>query len=166
LQTIKEHLDCFREVLGQWVTPEKLILKISESKMSLFEVLNKNEGLFGILLGYGKNNAFAFKRYLELAHIVDPLFSEIAPFPSLLITKPSFGFSSLEEEYAHLQQQLLFVDLNFPLSVFLPPTFRVLKNDQETSILEQKYRKAHRRLIKMYQEKEFLQATLDQFVNG
>ncbi len=164
LCTVQEHLACFKKALGDWVTPEKLLLKVSESTISLFEVLDKNEGLFGILLGYGKNNAFAFKRYLELAHCVDPLFYEAAPFCSLQTIKPSLGFSCLEEEYAYFQEQLLLFDLQFPFSVFLPPAFRVLKDDEETSILKEKYRKAHRRLMKTYQGKDFLEVTLKQFI--
>lgn len=165
LHTVEKHLDLFKKTLGDWVTPTSLLTKISEAKTSLFEILRYDEGLYGILLGYGKANALAFKRNLELARIVDPLFREIAfPF-TLQLIKPSSHFHSLDEEYVAFQEQLSFSDLHFPLSTFVPPSFEILKDDDETALLKQRYRKAHRQLVKMYSEKDFLRVTLRQFLS-
>jgi hypothetical protein len=165
LQTVKNHLDLFRKTLGDWVTPISLLAQISEAKVSLFEALGYDEGLLGILLGYGKTNALAFKRNMELACVIDPYFREIVQPFTLHFIKPSPHFCSLEEEYAYFQEQLSFFDLRFPLSPFTPPAFRVLRGSEETLRLKYKYRIAHRRLVKMYYGKDFLEITLKQFLN-
>jgi hypothetical protein len=163
LRTVEQHLGLFKKTLGNWVTPVRLLYKISEAKTSLFEVLGCDEGLYGILLGYGRNNALAFKRNLELARAVDPLFREIAyPF-TLHLTSPSLHFCSLEEEYMDFQKQLSLFNLHFPLSSFEPPSFEALREDDETVHLRQKYRAAHRTLVDMYGKEDFLRVTLRQF---
>ncbi len=40
LITVEEHLDLFREILGQWVTPMKLLDRIIKDRIHLFEILN------------------------------------------------------------------------------------------------------------------------------
>ncbi len=105
-----------------------------------------------LFIALSKNNPYPYFR--EIVH----------PF-TLYLIKPSSEFNSLEEEYTHLQKQLSFFDLHSPLSPFMPPAFRALKDDEETHRLEDKYRVAHRRLIKMYRGKDFLQVTLKQFLN-
>lgn len=166
LSTVEKHLDLFKKSIGDGVTPISLLHQISNAKMGLFEALGCDEGLYGILLGYGRTNALAFKRNLELTRIFDPYFREIiSPF-TLRSIKPSSLFHSLEEEYASSQKKISFFDLRFPLSPFAPPSFKVINDDDETSDLKQKYRNAHRQLLKMYSGKDFFQITLRQFLNS
>lgn len=164
LATVEKNLDLFKDALGDWITPSALLDQMIKTKIGLFDALKRDEGLYGVLLGYGRTNAIAFKRYLELAQSVDPYFREtIAPFSLRSIT-PSFPFHSLEEEYASFQMQFSFFDLQLPLSPFTPPQFKALAND-ETSDLKEKYRKAHRELLKIYAEKDFFQVTLEQLLD-
>lgn len=165
LATVEKNLDLFKDALGDWITPSALLDQMTKAKMDLFDVLRRDEGLYGLLLGYGRTNALAFKRYLELAQSVDPYFREMTSPFTLQSIKPSFPFHSLEEEYASFQKQLSFFGLDFPLSPFTPPQFKALASD-ETSALKEKYLKAHRELLKLYSEEDFFQVTLKQLLKN
>ncbi len=88
--------------------------------------------------------------------MMNPLFREIdLPF-TLRVSRPSPGFCSLQEEYRHLEEQLPFFNLRFPLSPIAPPAFRALKDDSELRLLQRRYRKAHREMLRIYGEQDFL----------
>ncbi len=64
-QTLKkclgEHIDLFRQTLGIKFTPELFITQLEEGRF-LTSLLNNDEMLLGILLGYGKESSHAFKK--------------------------------------------------------------------------------------------------------
>lgn len=66
LQVFTQNVDLFNQVLGQEISPEDLLNKIIWSKVSLFNLLNNNEGLLGILLGFGRHNAMLFQEREDL----------------------------------------------------------------------------------------------------
>lgn len=57
---LSEHLSVFKEALGQEFSIEQFIAKLEESA-SLNFLLNKDEMLIGIILGYGSESSQAFK---------------------------------------------------------------------------------------------------------
>jgi hypothetical protein len=61
-----KHLESFKKILGNDFTPEKLIQELECPATKIQDILHEHEGLFGILLGYGYKNAFAFQRKYEL----------------------------------------------------------------------------------------------------
>lgn len=65
LKTVKKHIKDFQAVLGSNVTPQA-ILKDYLKKGPYFWIIRNHEGLFGTLLGYGRNNAWKFKEEIEL----------------------------------------------------------------------------------------------------
>lgn len=157
LKTVAENLDLFQEVLGPEITPEVLLAKVAQKKQSLFEAVGCDQGLYGILLGYGRANALAFKRYHDLGKSVHPHFFGASQLFSLKRIKPSKEFHSLEEEYAYLEDELTTVNLQTPLSPICFPAFRALKTDEEGRNLQKKYGLAHRHLLDIYSKPEFLQ---------
>lgn len=163
IETVEAHLPLFKQVLGKNIIPSCLLDQLIQENKSLFEFLNYDEELYGILLGYGRENTRAFKRNMALIPLFEFYYKDWPAPVSLSPITPSSSFSSLEEEYAYLQKELTFFDLNFPLSPFSPPAFRAFQEKRETQLLKEKYRHAHRQLLKMYSEKDFLNVTLDQF---
>jgi hypothetical protein len=157
----------FRNVLGAEITAEALLKKLTHPNASLFDILRKNEVLYGILLGYGKDNAIFFKRKLELSRFVDPMYHGLSvhedPYISysLIFPRPSYPFSSIEEEYHHLQRQGRFFAWDYRLSFIEPPNF-VSVNNHETQYLKQKYQQLHRKLMRVYSKGDFLPVTLTQ----
>jgi len=162
LAKVKQHIELFQAVLGNNITPELLLERVSAPHSSLFKHLNCNEGLYGILLGYGRNNAFAFKRSLELAKIVDPVYRDCPIHFSLFFPRPSKGFSSLSEEYESLRTKLFPFTHQHKLSQVLLPQMVVLEDDDETINLRKKYRELHRKIVQTYLNNDFLEITFKQ----
>jgi hypothetical protein len=159
---IREHIDLFQSILGNHITPEFLLDGVSLPHASLFRLLKCNEGLYGILLGYGKNNSFAFKRRLELAKLVDPLYRDFPIYFSLNFPQPSSEFSSFSEEYESLQTQLVPFPRKHELSHIVFPYMVVLENDDETVHLEKRYREDRKKIVQTYSKGDFLNITLKQ----
>jgi hypothetical protein len=162
LAKVEEHIDLFQSILGKNITPELLLEKVSAPHASLFRLLRCNEGLYGILLGFGKNNAFAFKRNFELKKLVDPIYRDSGIRFSLSFPKPPYEFSSFHEEYENLETKLVPFHGRNKLSPFLFPYMLVLENDDETVHLEKKYHEDHRKIMQAYSNGDFLEITLKQ----
>lgn len=162
LEKVRAHIDLFQSILGNHITPELLLEKASAPHASLFRILKCNEGLYGILLGFGKKNAFAFKRSLELAKLVDPSYRELPIRYSLYFPKPSNEFSSFCEEYENLKIRLHPFSHKKELSRISLPCMVVLDSDDEIIHLEKKYRKERQKIIQAYSKGDFLKITLEQ----
>ena len=160
LAKVQEHIDLFKSILGDHVTPECLLEKISAPHASLFKILKCHEGLYGILLGFGKNNSFAFKRRLELAKLVDPLYRDFPVCFSLFFPQHSNEFSSFEDEYSSLQKQLHPFSCENDLSHVVFPYMVAFENDEETIRLKQKYHEERQKIVKIYSKGDFLETTL------
>lgn len=100
---VNKYIHIFRKKLGTDLTAEKLLEKI-ETSQKFASFIKNNELLWGILLGYGIQNASLYSRRNELLPF---LYSDI--MPALPLKKPlhSPPFSSIEEEFAFLSSKLL-----------------------------------------------------------
>lgn len=162
LAKIREHISLFQSILGTNISAELLLEQVSSPHASLFRLLKCNEGLYGILLGFGKNNSFAFKRRLELAKMVDPLYRDFPIRFSPLFPESSDKFSSFSEEYSSLQAQLFPFHGRNELSHIVFPYMLVLENDEETTYLKKKYRAERQKIVQSYSKGDFLDITLKQ----
>ena len=162
LQMVTEHLDLFCELLGEKIHPQELLDEVMLNKRSLLDILKKNEALYGIILGYGKQNSFAFKRRWDLAQVFNPYCQNSQKF-SPFYPKASKGFLSSEEEYCYFENAHGFFDIHpSPLSPLEPPYFMIMKNDdKETETLEKIYKKNFKEIVKIYAKGDFLSITLD-----
>jgi len=161
LKVIHDNIDEFQRILGHDMTPDEFLDKVRSGNTSLFDLLHRNEVLYGILLGYGKKNAQFFdRRYLLMQHI--NRFHSLIPstyekyslrYPKNIVNK------SLEKEYDSLESRMEFFDLELKLSCFSSPHFIAIKNDEETAMLKIKYMDTHRQLIKSYSKGDFLKIT-------
>lgn len=165
LKTVEEHIDEFRNILGPEITPH-IVLDCCVQSQDLFkDVLKRNDGLLGILLGYGRHNALLFSRRHEI--------KKVRGLQRFSIKRrnliPSNGFATIEEEYDQINKRLLEFDKSIlddfnPLSMALP--FFVADPDHpETKELKIKYRKQYKDIVKNYRNQDFLEVTLNQFCN-
>ncbi|MGL5263376.1 MAG: hypothetical protein ACRDAI_02195 [Candidatus Rhabdochlamydia sp.] len=162
LEKVSEHLDSFCELLGKKITPKELLDEVILNQRSLWDILN-NEALYGILLGYGKENSLAFKRISDLGEVFDSDFRKLySPPPSpLFYPKPSKGFQSAEEEFLYFEKQHDFFDLQQSrLSPLYSLIFMTMKND-ETKKLTKEYKETFKKIIAIYAKGDFLSITLD-----
>jgi hypothetical protein len=158
LQKVRENLDCFQEILGSNITPEQVLDDCLKSKDLIKDALKGHDGLLGILLGFGRHNAYLYWRGNQIKPWDD------AP-PKSLTTSP--GFSTLEEEYAHIDARLTGF-LNLLINDFNPflldlPEFRADQNHPETEQLKKEYFETYKKIIKLYENGNILELMLQQF---
>lgn len=60
IKTISENIEDFHNVLGNNLTPNEILAEFIQGKGSVFTKIIRHEGLFGTLLGFGRNNAWEF----------------------------------------------------------------------------------------------------------
>jgi hypothetical protein len=161
LETVTEHLDLFCELLGKKITPKELLDEVIHNQRSLWDILN-NDALYGILLGYGKENSLAFKRRLDLGQVFESAFRKPHPSPPPFCPKPSKGFQSAEEEFLYFEKQHCSFDIQqSPLSPLVPPAFMTMKNDEKTKELTKEYKETFKQIVAIYAKGDFLSITLD-----
>lgn len=167
LKTVEEHLNDFQAVLGEDMTPKKLMEQIATPNASLFDILHRNEILYGILLGYGKKNALAYKRRSELMRFTDPIYrmmpvhKDLLHEYSLYFPRPRPPFATIEEEYNDIESRITFSGGEPKLSPIDIPRFVAIADNPETKCLNQKYRRLHQKLLKIYSKGDFLTITLN-----
>jgi hypothetical protein len=106
LKIIKEHLLLFQENINEKISAEEILNRITSSSR-LFDTLCSHQGLLGILLGFGKNNAFAFhdiyERHLPFRTL--KLFSEESGEPLLAFNKLNFAVIDGDPENSYLKKK-------------------------------------------------------------
>lgn len=181
---VNEHIDLFRQILGQNVTDQSLLEEISKDDTKIEDILIHNEALKGIILGYGIKNSFLFQRREEIIHILHKSFSlpmstpEIANSLSktdLMIINSDetreqtldhhIDFTTLVNEYLNIQNIFdnSLRDTQY-LSYFRLPVFCADIDDPETKNLLEKYIETRRVLVQAYSHGDFLEVTLCKMV--
>ena len=143
LKTVKQHLEDFQELLrAQAIAPEDLL---DNTILHLFLKSFKSNGLFGTVLGFGKENAWLFHKYYEMDLPEWPMSS---PWP--------------DEEIVNLEK-LNQKDTSFQpwdLSDLFYPRFACDPQSEETKRLQQTYREERERIVEYYEGKDIVEATL------
>lgn len=165
LETVKDHLTLFTVTLGDKISPEDLLKKVSKRETSLWEILHKDEELYGILLGYGVEGSRTFKRKMEIGPFIDPWYQLIRSF-CLQVPKPEANFSSIKNEYTWLQNNFVPFNLDFPFSFITPPCFMTIKDSKEEQILKKKYKIAHKKLLKIYSNQDVVSTMIKQLTEN
>jgi len=117
IEKITEHLSLFQEILGCNSSPKEILARLEIAKDLMLEGLNKSQILYGILLGYGRENAegydqlFCKRRYfLNLPkglngdhHWRDPFFVHLPCFASFSENETA----QLRKEHEKCQQEIV-----------------------------------------------------------
>lgn len=91
INTVDEHLLDFQTVLGEKLTPQQILDEYLKGSGTIFTRIRNHEGLFGTLLGFGRDNAWEYLKRsggetmdafwdgwpLDTQHILPPLFKAI-----------------------------------------------------------------------------------------
>ncbi len=152
LKTVKENWCDFKSVLGEAITPESLMEEVLCSSDVFGAVLKHHQGLIGIVLGYGRHNAWLY-------HEREVIWKKIA------VEKKKLTDEDLKE-YARLNQLLqpfrqgTAADLNsFSLGL---PYFVADLQHPETRRLKLEYERTFRKMMNSYAHRDFLEVTLGQ----
>lgn len=115
MTTIQEHLSDFQEALGKPCTIEEVFQILHRPEHDNFYTIIDNTHLIGILLGFGRNNAYLYEQYRGGASrsitwhqrsTQDPLqmFSNEWPWPGALLS-PNFACDPTTEETQKLKMR-------------------------------------------------------------
>ena len=72
LNVVENNLTEFQKVLNKKINPNEILEGYVKCEKEIFEPIKNHDGLLGILLGYGKENAWKFMRGEELSPSIDP----------------------------------------------------------------------------------------------
>lgn len=153
IQMVREHRDDFKAILNKEADGEAL-LKEGSLKPLLSEVLMDHDGLIGIMLGYGRDNAFLFHQKYQIASCADTeqLGSAWTDEETAIFSKQLESISWMSEHItgSHLKD----------LELISLPGFRADPSSSETQSLRRHYLKTRQAIIDYYKDKDFLEATL------
>lgn len=147
LEIVNTYLEDFQKVLDNSNISGNLLLQSAQEKPFLKEVLRQHDGLIGTLLGYGRNNAWAFEaRAHGTMTSLAPLWEE--KIDDFMRNRYTFSTTWL---------------CRFPedVSLYLAyPSFLADPHSIETLALKKKLLLTREKIIRYYKGKDFFDATL------
>ncbi len=184
LNTIKAHSVFFQHHLGTKIDAEELTEELCHPDHNFYNSLNNSE-LYGILLGYGQENAWKFGRKVELCHLINakmnpPLLAKVEIFLNPLAQHIAAGYGckrnqsfpeefevTLVKEYNTLITEQAGWELeqsDYFLDKFIAPVYMSSKEglQQPTQV---DFAAIRENIRKHYQQGDFLEITLNQFMD-
>ncbi len=145
-QVVKKNMEDFRQILhAQAIEADDLFDNI---KLRRFLKALDHDGYLGTLLGFGRDNAWLYHKYRGMDLAKSPM---VSPWP--------------EEEVVNLEK-LSQKDITFQpwdLSDLFYPRFACDPDSEETKQLKQTYRQEREAIVKYYEGKDVVEATLSLF---
>jgi hypothetical protein len=164
VKAILNNIDLFFDVLGENFSIYK-IFKELESGRSLFNLLNKNHALLGILLGFGRHNSELFQRREEILSILEPY---SIPTQLNCIVSQSSSYKTMQQELDDLWKKLNMLhdsDKFFPIVNLNRVLFAADLEHPETIFLKKKYEILRKKIEKIYSKKDWFEQTLIQLTS-
>jgi hypothetical protein len=157
---IFSHREDFEKVLGEKnFDPNQFLRTYLKSNQPLHLLLKEHEGLFGTLLGYGRNNSWLF-------HARSRTFYNPYRFTLCINPKPSPEFGSLSEERDFYDKCMnSFCVGNNAVQLLAIPYFLADLDSQETKNLYKNYIAQKKLIHSIYKNGNFLEITLKQFTS-
>jgi hypothetical protein len=119
------------------IDPEKFLDDIVTKKSSLLKSIHHHDMLFGILVGYGKHNAFLYKKSKSLCRI---------------LCSKKIKLECSDKDF-------------YPMMLVNPVQFMVDPNHPETKILQYKYKNLHQKISHLYSQGDLLEITLNELTS-
>jgi hypothetical protein len=138
IEVIHDNLSLFESLLQSKIFPELILHDLEEEKCTFFSSIQRNEILFGILLGYGSHNA--------------SLFSKRSQYSLILNKSKEMRLKSAKVEY----HSMMFVN---------PIQFVMDATHAESLFLKRKYEEHHRLISSIYLEGNILEITLSKLIS-
>ena len=149
----------FQEILGKIVEPEIILAQLETRAVTFQEFINNSQILWGILLGYGEENAKLFSMLTNFS--LDPSRDDIPNYAF----KPQFINNNLDEiklMIADLSERAIcHGDYDFNLLLIGSVHFKADKNSLETKSLKRIYQSQREGLSEIYSKGDFLEITLE-----
>ncbi len=142
IRTLLEYYEDFRRVLGFDFDPFQVVFEV-EDRSSLFwnKVTNRGHALLGILLGYGRDNAWFFEWEVKYKNAQDKMGGFIRTLPSTVYESRSIKYP---------------VPKHFMLPFF--GSYGLYPNDRQ---LFDKYKKEHAQIEELYKGRDEVDVALE-----
>lgn len=146
-KTFENNKESFRKVFDYPITSQTIIEALESGSGKEFEILFSHDALLGILLGYGKENAWNFQKRKLLKTEKN-------------ISKNQLHF--LNEKLQAFQKPILFWERYIRNSTCLLPQFAADLTSEETKDLKKKYQLQRTLIEERYRQGDSLSVTLQQ----
>lgn len=133
----------FENVLQRQIKDGYQLLKESKNSSLMDDTLKSHQALMGIVLGYGRNNAWLFHQEAAKKQPIPCVWGETADMREGEI-RVRFASSEIEEA----------------LATESIPSFGGIPDSEESIALKQNYLKTQQKVVEYYKGKDFLEATL------
>ncbi len=167
IKTFKCYKNEIQKVTKNYPDPEFILNKSLKNRKLFKDFFHKHEGLLGIFLGYGKNNALNYCEREKLYTLLEKKPSLEVKNKLLNLNQKLLPFAKKDRE----EIENLILENNFSaghakllLQYIQLPLFEADPNDEETKILEQKYKEIRKLVIESYKDKNFLKTTLEKLI--
>lgn len=141
---LQEHYSLFRERVGFDFDPMVQVYDIQNPSSVFWNKTLKNKFLLGILLGFGKKNAYLFEEWAKATKQQGDLAGKISAL--------STGFSDTLSTNRTIRELSL-------------PIFRTFPTEENEQFLE-KYRKQKQKIEEIYRGHDFVEMTLENLVSN
>lgn len=188
----KNH-DLFQKALGSRITVEEIFKNFQGQEKTLAEILNDDEALVGLVLGYGREaSSLSYRNHAITTEILRKRLHPLAPpceddmLPKGIQTSlklrekrisrqgmkwhqlESFDIVDVEDPYTELNKSENLSDFFHPtwqelIIYILPPNFSCIKNSAETEQLRREYGSAMQLAREAFKKKSFLRGFLEQY---
>lgn len=138
---VEQNIFLFKDRLGSQITSSALLQAVESGHNVLTDVLQEDELLWGLLLGYGKHNSELYARR-----------EEITCNPGCILSK---GFETLEEELDYVEEHLEGFTHEHHIDLISLPLFMCDKTDPTTEQLKVKYQKIQENICEIYRSADF-----------
>lgn len=164
---VSQYLDEFRQILGHEITADSLLEKVTNSNNDISEVLNNDECLLGIVLGYGYKNACAYKQKNAIAGalkkhfgLADDKYVYGGMFPNNSENLPE-NIAKLLDEYNALDKKFTYSSDNPNMLELFPEVgFRADLDDPDTITLLKRYDQTKQKIKNAFLSDNFLKEVL------
>lgn len=159
LKILKQNFSAFQKVFPQYTSPKDLWDVMLNDPEILHDICFKSDYLFGIILGYGSENAKLFARESEILNFLNRGARNFC----LKKPKPQQGFKSFEEELQAIDlkgKSLINPTGGITWMLHFPLSYLVDETHTSVAKLRAKYRKQLKAATQAYEKGNFLESTI------
>lgn len=159
IQKVRQHAQDFKTILKRETNGETL-LEEGARKPLLSSVFMNHEALIGIMLGYGKDNAYFFHQRSQLGSDKEKIeFCEKFQLDSAWTDEEFEEFRKKFASVGWISSYITGSHLN-DLELIALPGFLAVFASPETQDLRREYLETKKAIIEYYKDKDFLETTL------
>jgi hypothetical protein len=155
-KVVKQNIQLFKDMIGTNVSAEGLLSQFQEEHLNIFDILQNNESLLGILLGFGKHNAMLFQQREDLLEQVEK--AKKSGIYKLEFLQNKLNLTNSKLKLLHEYDFNIIASINRVMFLADPEHL-------ETIQLRNKYDKLNEKINEIYSKDDWFEQTLIQMTS-